>query len=183
MPPIPKLSDLQNDNLPEDAAPAESEVPEFIQPASDKFLLNPDSIAVQPSAIEGNGVFTLKACEAGEALMIIAGEAIDGAECERREDEEHNVYIFYNGDDCYIDAAGTEKIRFINHSCHPNAFIHERDGETLYLVARRAIAAGEELTIDYDYEEIYETCQRLNPRCAQTPCPAKTATEQAGENR
>ncbi|MBC8043058.1 MAG: SET domain-containing protein [Rhizobacter sp.] len=139
----------------------------------DTQLIDPPHLFVQNSSIEGKGIFTAKSAAAGERLMIITGETIDDEESDRREDEENNFYIFWNGDNCYIDTAQTEKIKFINHSCHPNASVLDRDRDSLYLVASRNIEAGEELTIDYGYDEIYLTCQTYNPQCAATPCAAK----------
>jgi hypothetical protein len=89
--------------------------------------------------------------------MIISGEVISGDECERREEEENNVYIFWNGDN-YIDTSNTDKIKYINHKCDFNCDVIERDEESLYLTAYRDIKKGEELTIDYGYDEIYEYC-------------------------
>jgi SET domain-containing protein len=139
----------------------------------DSDLFNPDYIIVLESPIQGRGIFTTKPCEAGEVLMIISGETINAEECLRREEEEANVYIFYNDDDTYIDTAMTEKIRYINHSCEPNAQVKDRDRDSLYLVASRTIQAGEEITIDYDYEEIYNICFSRNSACKKDHCDAR----------
>lgn len=139
----------------------------------DAALYNPDYIVVLDSSIQGKGIFTTKPCEAGEILMIIAGETINADECLRREEEEANVYIFYNDDDAYIDTAMTAKIRYINHSCEPNAQVKDRDRESLYLVALRPILAGEEIMIDYDYEEIYNICFSQNSACKKDQCTAR----------
>ncbi|MGQ9804669.1 MAG: SET domain-containing protein [Chlorobiales bacterium] len=139
----------------------------------DAALYNPDYIVVLDSSIQGKGIFTTKPCEAGEILMIIAGETINADECLRREEKEANVYIFYNGDDAYIDTAMTAKIRYINHSCEPNAEVRDRDHESLYLVASRPIQADEEITIDYDYEDIYDLCFSQNPACKKDDCKAR----------
>lgn len=114
-------------------------------------------IFVRNSLIHGNGLFTSRDIPQGTPLMLITGEVISGDECERREDEENNVYIFWNGDDCFIDTSSTDKIKYINHKCDFNCDISEIDDQ-LVLVAARNIASGEELTIDYGYEEIYESC-------------------------
>ncbi len=139
---------------------------------SNSDLYNPDYIIVLDSPIQGKGIFITKPCQAGEVLMIISGETINAEECLRRE-EEANVYIFYNDDDTYIDTAMTEKIRYINHSCEPNAEVKDRDRDSLYLVASRSIEAGEEITIDYDYEEIYEMCFTRNPACQKDHCDVR----------
>ena len=112
-------------------------------------------LEVKESGLHGKGLFTSVDIKEDEIIMVIKGEVIDEDECVRREDEEENVYIFWNGDN-YIDTANTEKIRFINHSFEPNCYVDERDESTLYLVAGENLKAGDELTIDYDYEETSE---------------------------
>jgi len=94
----------------------------------------------------------------GKKILDIKGEIIDGDECERREEEEDNVYIFWNGDDCYIDTNRTRKIKFINHNCDFNCDVVENGNNGLMLVAYKSIKAGTELTIDYGYQEIYDEC-------------------------
>ncbi len=115
-------------------------------------------VVVKSSDIHGKGIFTKTDIPEGSPIMVIKGEVISGDECERREEEEDNVYIFWNGD-TYIDTAMTKKIKYINHDCDFNCDVVERDEESLRLIAYRDIKAGEELTIDYGYDEIYEYCQ------------------------
>ncbi len=114
-------------------------------------------IIVKESPIHGYGIFTSGLIPEGSKIMLIEGEVISGDECERRENEEENVYIFWNGD-TYIDTVHTEKIKFINHMCDCNCEVEDNDETSLWLVAARDIEAGEELTIDYGYDEIYENC-------------------------
>lgn len=115
-------------------------------------------VEVKYSPIHGYGIFSSKCFKKGEHILIIKGEIISEEECIRREEEENNVYIFWNADS-YIDVSETGKIKYINHSCDPNCEPMERDSESLYLIAYKDIAPGEELTIDYDYPEIYEECR------------------------
>ncbi len=115
-------------------------------------------IEVKDSLVHGKGIFASIDIPEEETILLIEGDVIDGNECERREEEENNVYIFWNGDDCYIDTNNSEKIKYVNHDCDPNCYVDEWDTSTLQLVALRDIKAGEELTIDYGYEEIYENC-------------------------
>lgn len=114
-------------------------------------------ILVKNSVIHGSGLFTTADIQSGTPIMKISGEIISGNECERREEEESNVYIFWNGDDCFIDTSSSEKIKYINHNCGYNCEVSEIDDQ-LVLVASRNILSGEELTIDYGYDEIYEGC-------------------------
>jgi uncharacterized protein len=149
---------------------------------SDDTLRDPDYIVVRESLIHGKGIFAAKPCKEGEVLMVIAGETIDAKECERREEEDGNVYIFYNGDDCYIDTAMTEKIRYINHNCTPSAIVEDRDLDSLYLVAAHDLATGEEITIDYGYEEIYAQCKQAIPLCNKPICPSRAKDSAAPQN-
>lgn len=114
-------------------------------------------VKVKKSSIHGKGIFSDTDIPKGELIMWIKGEVIDGDECLRREYEEDNVYIFWNGD-TYIDTAKTRKIKYINHDCKPNCEVEDGDESSLKLVAAKNIKKGEELTIDYGYEEIYENC-------------------------
>lgn len=111
---------------------------------------------VKSSEIHGSGLFTSVDIPRGTEIMIISGEVISGEECEKRE-EDGNVYIFWNGDN-YIDTSNTDKIKFINHNCNYNCDILDRDENSLLLISTKNISAGEELTIDYGYDEIYEFC-------------------------
>lgn len=116
-----------------------------------------ESVIVRSSNIEGSGIFTKADIPGNELVMIIQGEVITGKECERREEEDDNVYIFWNGR-YYIDTNNTAKIKYINHSCDPNCDVLDRDKESLNLVSCREIKAGEEITMDYGYDEIYDIC-------------------------
>ena len=66
------------------------------------------------------------------------------------------VYGFYAGNDSRIDATIPET----------------RDEWTLQLRALRDIAPEEEITIDYDFDEIYDLCRKDNAYCLQARCPA-----------
>ena len=120
--------------------------------------LSVENVYVKKSGIHGNGLFTSIDIPEGGIIMIIDGEIISAQECVRREDEDDNVYIFWVNDNCYIDTSMTNKIKYINHHCDFNCDIIDRDEKSLYLVAYRNIQKGEELTIDYGYDEIYEYC-------------------------
>lgn len=119
----------------------------------EKFVL------VKGSYIHGKGIFISTKVPKSKKIMGIKGEVIDADECERREEEEDNVYIFWNGDNCYIDTSMTEKIKYINHCCDFNCDVVENGRGGLMIIAYRTIEAGEELTIDYGYDEIYENCE------------------------
>lgn len=117
-----------------------------------------DQIYVRESGIHGLGMFVSVDIPKDAIIMPITGEMITGDECERREDEENNVYIFWHSDDYYLDTNKSEKIKFINHNCNYNCDVDEDENGNLILIAVKDIKAGEELTIDYGYEDIYDNC-------------------------
>ena len=117
-----------------------------------------EQVSVKKSPLHGKGIFSNLLIPADTLILVIKGEYIDGAECERRENEEDNVYIFWNGEDSYIDTNNSDKIKFINHDCKPNCYVDNDDEDNLCLYAIRDIIEDEELTIDYGYDEIYENC-------------------------
>ncbi len=131
---------------------------ENINQRSNVFL--EDYLYVNDSGIHGKGLFTKVDIPENSKIMLIGGELISEEECIERE-AEGNVYIFWN-DQNYIDTINTEKIKYINHNCDFNCDVIEEDENGLILIAYREIKAGEELTIDYGYEEIYQSCQCKN---------------------
>ena len=114
-------------------------------------------LTVKDSALHGKGIFSITNFSEGQTIAKIEGELIDADECVKRE-EDGNVYIFWKEDDEYIDVANHSIFKFINHSCDYNCDVDEDDDGNLILIAARDISEDEELTIDYGYDEIYETC-------------------------
>ena len=153
----------------------------------DAMLFAPAHLVVRESPINGRGLYTTRAVRAGEPLLIIAGELVAESEALRREREEANWYIYCHGE-TFIDTAQSATARYLNHSCAPNTTTVARDGATRYLIAIRDIAAGVELTLDYEYHEIYDLCQRLNAHCLHRACPragqgAHAATRISGDDQ
>ncbi len=105
----------------------------------------------QASTIHGLGGFALKNIPAGTRLIEYVGEIIDKSESLRR-CALHNEFIFSLDDQCDIDGnLDWNPARFINHSCAPNcdAEVHDR---RIWIVARRDIVSGEEVTFNYGFD-------------------------------
>jgi len=120
------------------------------------------NIEVRDSDLHGKGIFSKTSFALGQTITIITGEIINGDECVRREDEEDNVYIFYKDEDEYIDVSKHQELKYLNHSCDYNCDIDEDENGNLVLFADSEIEPGEELTIDYGYDEIYDSCSCLD---------------------
>ncbi len=103
-------------------------------------------VEVKESGIEGLGVFAKRPFRTGERIRQINIVREVTPDAPIREDMgeriDHCAYpdgrvVLYGAPD-----------RYINHSCDPNAY-ESYDGGVTYLVARRAIAAGSEITCDF----------------------------------
>lgn len=114
-------------------------------------------LIIKDSVVHGKGLFSINNFSSGQTITKIEGEIINADECVKRE-LEGNVYIFWKEDDIYIDVVNYSIIKYINHSCDYNCDVEEDENGNLILIAVKEIEQGEELTIDYGYEEIYQNC-------------------------
>ena len=112
------------------------------------------AIVVAPSGVHGLGAFAARPIDAGERIGVYAGRRYTASRARRRDWNVGLTYVFGLSDGSIVDAAdGGNATRHFNHSCEPNCVAYEETGarRTLQVVfyALRAIAAGEELTVDY----------------------------------
>lgn len=106
----------------------------------------PDVIVAQ-SRIHGVGVLAARDFAAGEIILEIDdSRVVDEANPLRPEIGEYDFHCDYLAGGKVVLMRSPE--RHINSCCDPNTFVKTIDG-VRYVVARRAIKAGEELTYDY----------------------------------
>ncbi len=86
----------------------------------------------------GQGVFATRSFDAGEVVMV------GRIKLHVAENHKHASQV---GIDRFVIHAGL--VPMVNHSCDPNCGIRLNDVAAHDYVARRAIAAGEEITFDY----------------------------------
>jgi uncharacterized protein len=129
------------------------------------------------SEIHGRGVYARRDIPDGTRVIEYVGERITKAEAQRRELRRLALQR-KGGDGCVtifalnkrhdLDGRSARNVaHFINHSCAPNCRAEAIRGR-IWIVARRDIAAGDELTFDYGYgfQE-----WRLHPcRCGAKRC-------------
>lgn len=110
-----------------------------------------DGLIIRSSSIHAAGCYTTRRFRKGERVCEYAGPRFTKAEADARYHGRDITYLFSCGDDgAVIDGFGTAM--FINHSCEPNCETTDINGR-IFVVARRNIAAGEELTYEYNLHD------------------------------
>jgi uncharacterized protein len=135
------------------------------RPAYQKFAVD-----VAPSAIDGQGAFAAEAIPPRLKIGEIRGESISVAEARIRATRSERIMIVELSERRAIDfSRSPDPMRYTNHSCQPNARLCIRQGRVEFY-ALRAIAAGEEITVNYG-ETHHEG--RLACRCGAPGCIGK----------
>eukprot|EP00271_Cylindrocystis_brebissonii_P019140 TRINITY_DN5702_c0_g1_i1.p1 TRINITY_DN5702_c0_g1~~TRINITY_DN5702_c0_g1_i1.p1 ORF type:complete len:910 (+),score=136.97 TRINITY_DN5702_c0_g1_i1:335-2731(+) len=150
------------------------------------------------SGIHGWGLVARRAIREGEMVMDYRGVAVGKAVADKREQQYHregkDCYLFKIDEERVIDATERGNMaRLINHSCDPNCYAKileiedwRSDGRgeqqansdkpahpvprrsVIVLIARRDVAAGQELT--YDYRFVREEKDRVSCLCGTPLC-------------
>ncbi len=124
-------------------------------------------VEFRESPIHGMGAFARRRIPAGHRLIEYVGERITKAESARR-CEENNPYIFTLDETWDLDGSvAWNPARHINHSCAPNCDAEDDEGR-IWIVTRREIEAGEEISFNYGYDlESYQDypCLCGDPGC------------------
>src|SRR5206468_1992402 len=122
-------------------------------------------LAIRKSQINGRGCFATLDFHRGKKIAEYTGERITDLEATKRARGRRLLRI------CDIDgrfsldgSRGGNGTHYINHCCHPNAYMKTLYGHVLFF-ARRDIRPGEEITIDYE--------QTLHPDSKRCFCGAK----------
>jgi uncharacterized protein len=132
------------------------------RPAYQKFAVD-----VQASRIDGQGAFAAEAIPARLKIGEIRGESISVDEARIRATRHERIMIVELSAKRAIDFShSADPMRYTNHSCAPNARLSIRNGRVEFY-ALRAIAAGEEITVNYG-ETHHEG--RLACRCGAPGC-------------
>ena len=128
-----------------------------------------DGLIIRSSSIHAAGCYTTRAIKKGERVCEYDGPRFAKDEADERYKDRDITYLFSSGDDgTVIDGFGTAM--FINHSCDPNCESAEV-GERVFITAIRNIAAGEELTYEYnlhDSDDESADCYCGAPHCRGT---------------
>jgi len=136
-----------------------------LRPAYQKFAVD-----VAPSRIDGQGAFAAEAIAQRLKIGEIRGESISVADARIRATRSERIMIVELSSKRAIDfSRSADPMRYTNHSCQPNARLCIRQGRVEFY-ALRAIAAGEEITVNYG-ETHHEG--RLACRCGAAGCAGR----------
>jgi SET domain-containing protein len=115
----------------------------------------------------GLGVFTMRACKAGQVLYVVVGKKVT-CDIDDDMDEQARANTYRFDRDYYLSPQGTLGDYF-NHSCRPNAKVEKR-GQKLRLVAILNIPLGKEVCFDYSTITASDDVWQMRCRCGEKKC-------------
>jgi hypothetical protein len=135
-------------------------------------------LAGGPSRIHGEGVIATAPIAAGERLMEFGGRAISGEDIAGGLYREQSIWRV--GDDLFLalpwSDSGASLDENLNHCCDANAWL----ADEVTLAARRAIAAGEEITLDqgtWNFDDEAYVWDRPHCTCSADSCRKSLGNE------
>ncbi len=109
----------------------------------------------------GLGLFALEHIPRGKTVIEYVGHRVPKSVG----DTLFNKYVFNVNNRFDIDGSPRwNTARYINHSCRPNCEAINRKGR-VFIVSRRNILAGEELSYDYGKEYFQDMIKGVGCRC------------------
>jgi SET domain-containing protein len=126
-------------------------------------------LVVRSSSIHAAGCYTTRPIKQGVRICEYDGPRLSKAVADARYEDRHVTYLFACGGNQVIDGFGTPM--FFNHSCDPNCETEQDEHGRIYISTMRDIAAGEELTYEYnlhDSDEDSQDCYCGAPICRGT---------------
>jgi RNase P protein component len=115
----------------------------------------------------GRGMFACEDIPKGACIIEYIGPEATEEEMER----DRNRYLFSVGKKKTINGYVREnRARFINHSCKPNCEAEGPNGR-VFIMARRKIKAGEELTYNYGKEYFERFIKPKGCKCPKCDAP------------
>jgi len=126
-------------------------------------------LVVRSSSIHAAGCYTTRPIRKGVRVCEYDGPRLSKAVADARYEGRFVTYLFACGTDTVIDGFGTAM--FINHCCDPNCETEQDENGRVFVTTVRDVAAGEELTYEYnlhDSDEDNQDCYCGTPVCRGT---------------
>jgi len=112
-------------------------------------------------AATGLGLFAVQKIAAKQRLIEFTGHLITTEERYQK----GGKYLFEVNEDWAIDGRSRSNLaRYINHSCRPNAIAYVT-GKRIWIWSRRAIQAGEEITLNYGKQYFDQFIKPIGCKC------------------
>jgi SET domain-containing protein len=125
------------------------------------------ALIIRSSPLHGAGVYTTAAILSGTRVVEYTGPRLTTKQTDGLYAGSEITYLFGMDDGkTVIDGFGTAA--FVNHSCQPNCETDEIENR-VWIIALRDIAAGEELTYDYNIYDA-EPGEKSPCHCGASQC-------------
>ena len=142
--------------------------------------VNAADLLIRKSGIHGCGCYTTVAISEGTHIVEYTGGRLSKDQADELYNERAHTYLFCIGEGDYV-IDGDSVASFINHCCEPNCETDEFD-EHIWIIAQRDIAAGEELTYDYNLYD-GDDDDEAPCRCGEKQCRGSMYGEEELERR
>jgi uncharacterized protein len=129
-----------------------------------------ERVLVRASGVHGRGLFARQSFSKGERIIEYVGNRVTKAQSNAittKQWEQGRVYTFELNSRVDLDGSPMwNTARWANHSCDPNAETEIVRGR-IWLVAKKKIAPGDEITYDYNFplDDDLAPC-----RCGSSKC-------------
>ncbi|MEA3189833.1 MAG: uncharacterized protein QOD77_415 [Thermoplasmata archaeon] len=128
-------------------------------------------VKVGRSRLHGRGLFAARDFRKGDRVMEYGGEKVGKREGTVRTEaqwKKGRVYTFELNKRWDIDGSPKWNVaRLANYSCDPNCESENDHGRRIWIVAKRPIKEGDEITYDYNFSFVDPppVCQCGSPKC------------------
>jgi SET domain-containing protein len=123
-------------------------------------------LVIRSSSIHAAGCYTARPIRSGVRVCEYDGPRLSKAAADILYEGRFVTYLFACGGGKVIDGFGTPM--FFNHCCDPNCETEQDEDGRIFIVTLRDVAAGEELTYEYNLYDSDEESQDCY--CGATNC-------------
>ncbi|MGA1980953.1 MAG: SET domain-containing protein-lysine N-methyltransferase [Acidobacteriaceae bacterium] len=108
-------------------------------------------LIIRSSSIHAAGCYTMLPIKKGVRICEYDGQRMSKSAADARYKSRSVTYLFTCDEDQVIDGFGTAM--FLNHCCDPNCETEQDEDGRVFISTMRDVAAGEELTYEYNLHD------------------------------
>jgi uncharacterized protein len=132
-------------------------------------------LIIRSSSLHGAGVYTTSPIPEGTRILEYTGPRLSAKQTDGMYADSEVTYLF-GMDDGRTVIDGFGMAAFVNHACRPNCETDQID-DRIWIIALMEIAAGEELTYDYNIYDA-EPGEKTPCHCSATDCRGTMYSEE-----